>query len=33
MKQAFLPFPRGSRIQWILKKMTPNEYRNHLLTE
>ncbi|MCY7487540.1 IS3 family transposase [Paenibacillus alvei] len=25
-------FHNTERYQWTLKKMTPNEYRNHLLT-
>ncbi|WP_435367928.1 IS3 family transposase [Paenibacillus lutimineralis] len=25
-------FYNTERYQWTLKKMTPNEYRNHLLT-
>ncbi|WP_373994955.1 IS3 family transposase [Paenibacillus thiaminolyticus] len=27
----YIPFYDTERYQWTLKKMTPNEYRNHLL--
>ncbi|MCM3042359.1 IS3 family transposase, partial [Paenibacillus motobuensis] len=28
----YIYFYNTERYQWTLKKMTPNEYRNHLLT-